>query len=269
MKTESSVALSLILPAYNEAERLPPYLESVRRYFESTFARRYEVVVVDDGSMDELPRVLEMAGADWPELTVVRHPSNRGKGAAVRSGVAVARGELLLFADADGAASIEEERALRAAVADGADIAVGSRLLGLEVPSRSRRRWYRDLAGRCFAEVVRRLIPLPVRDTQCGFKLFRREAGLALFRQCRECGYLIDVELLILAKEWGFRVAEVPVQWRDVPGSKVRLVRDGWKMLIGTLRLQQKVRSDGNRLARGEVIEHSERGRPSSVHSRV
>jgi dolichyl-phosphate beta-glucosyltransferase len=228
-----SHSLSVVIPAYNEAIRLPPYLLSIREYLERTLAGNYEVVVVDDGSQDGLSDLLEKRRVEWPQLCLHRHRANRGKGAAVRTGMLAARGTFLLFADADGATPIEEEQLLRAALAGGADLAIGSRLLDDGAFKRSKRLLSRDLAGRSFAWLVRQFLGLPLRDTQCGFKMFRREAGQTLFRLCREPGYLFDLEVLIRAQQLGFRTAEVPVRWRDVPGSKVRLLRDGWKMARG------------------------------------
>lgn len=236
------IAFSLVIPAYNEACRLPRYLESVRRHLTAEFSGRYEVIVVDDGSQDELPVFLNQLRRGWPELSVVRHPTNRGKGAAIRSGMLVAQGALLLFTDADGATPIEEELALRTAIRGGAQIATGSRVSASGGTKRTVRGWLRGVIGQCFAGLTRSLLDLSVRDSQCGFKLFTREAGMALFLCSRECGFLIDVEILSLARQMNFRVAEVPVGWREMPGSKVRLVRDGWKMFWGLWGLHRRIR---------------------------
>ena len=164
--------LSLILPALNQARRLPPYLQSVRGYLERSFRQSYEVIVVDDGSGDETAAVVQGLAAQWPQLRLLRHDKNEGKGSAVRTGVLAARGELLLFADADGAAPIEEHARLAAAIAQGADVAIGSRLLP-DPAIRRTRHWYRELLGRLFALAARRLLRISARDTQCGFKMFR------------------------------------------------------------------------------------------------
>ena len=165
-------ALSLILPALDEARRLPPYLQSVRAYLEQSFRQPYEVIVVDDGSRDETAAVVERLAGQWPQLRLLRHAQNEGKGAAVRTGVLAARGEFLLFADADGATPIEEHARLAAAIAQGADVAIGSRLAADPAIRRSRH-WYRGLTGKLFAFAARRLLRIPVLDTQCGFKMFR------------------------------------------------------------------------------------------------
>lgn len=220
-----SVTLSLVIPAYNEARRLPPYLASVRPYLDARYPGGYEVLVVDDGSEDDLRDVLAPRQADWPELIVLRHPANRGKGAAVRTGMLAARGEWLLFADADGATPIDQEAKLCEAIQRGADAAVGSRLIADAEVTR-RRTWGRGLAGRLFASLARWWLGISVRDTQCGFKMFRREAGRKLFSLGEESGYLFDLELLVLADRLGYRVAEVPVNWADVPGGHLSLVRN-------------------------------------------
>jgi len=234
------VNISIVIPAYNESERLPPYLRAIRGYFAEADPETYEVIVVDDGSRDRMADALGRSFADWHRLTVLRYPSNRGKGAAVREGVLAARGGLVLFADADGATPIEEEGKLRAAIAGGADLAVGSRLVRAPGVPRHRR-WHRGLGGLLFARLARSLLPLPVYDTQCGFKMFRRDAAARLFGACREDGYLFDLHVLGLAQRLGYRTAEVPVHWADVPGSRIRLVRDSWRMIAGLPRLRRSI----------------------------
>lgn len=149
------------------------------------------------------------------------------------------RGELLLFADADGATPIEESDRLRAAIEQGADIAVGSRLLsgsGIE----RRRSWSRGVMGRTFSLVTSLLLRLPVQDTQCGFKMFRREAGRRLFGMARENGYLFDLELLMLAQGQGYQIAEVPVNWSEQPGGHFHWVRESWSVASGLRRLRRR-----------------------------
>ncbi len=235
-------ALSLVIPAYNERRRLPPYLEQVRPYLDGQFAGRYEVIVVDDGSRDALAEVLEASARTWPQLRVLRHEQNRGKGAAVRTGMLAARGELILFADADGAAPIDQEARLREAVESGAEVAVGSRRLDQE--QAVRRRPLRKLAGWLFAAAARWWLGLSVRDTQCGFKMFRREAGRRLFGLSREDGFLFDLELLVLARRLGYRVAEVPIRWTDMPGGHLSLACQGPKALVELWRLRRRLRAE-------------------------
>ena len=245
------LGLSIIIPAYNEAHRLPPFLDSVRIYCDALSPSAYQVLVVDDGSTDDTPQVVEDRVAHWGQLSLVRHPHNQGKGAAVRTGLTAGAGDLLLVSDADGSFPIQEEAKLRSAIWGGADLAVGSRLLKGSRPCSPRHR-LRAATTRLFACAARWAFGLSVRDTQCGFKMFRRCAALQLVGVCRERGYLIDVELLAWACRLGHQVAEVPVAWRDVPGSKVRPVRDGLRMLGGLVRLR---RNWDRRSRRGETQE--------------
>lgn len=237
-----SVSLSLILPAYNEAQRLPPFLTDVRAYLAEYFVDDYEVIVVDDGSTDGLAAMLDETARDWPQLRALCLQENQGKGAAVRTGMLMARGQMLLFADADGATPIEEEQRLRAAIEAGADVAIGSRLLDSSEVSR-RRTWPRGLIGRAFARLARWMLKVPVCDSQCGFKMFRRDPARHLFSLVQEKGYLFDLELLVLAERLEYEVAEVPVNWREVPGGHLSMARH-WKIiLVGLRRLRARMKA--------------------------
>jgi dolichyl-phosphate beta-glucosyltransferase len=202
--------------------------------------KRFEIIVVDDGSNDGTECLLKEWSADGPPFRFLRHANNRGKGAALRTGLLAATGELLLFADADGAASIEDERKLRSAIEAGADIAIGSRQIA--VPGApGRRSLWRGLAGRLFSLVVRVALHPPVSDTQCGFKMLRRAAVLPVLKMCQEEGYLFDLELLLLAQRLKLKIAEVPIRWLDVEGSKVRFARDPAVMLMGLSRVRRRM----------------------------
>jgi dolichyl-phosphate beta-glucosyltransferase len=234
---------SVVIPAYNEALRLPPYLADVVAYFDGR-GEPYEVLVVDDGSRDETAaRVLE-AQAAHPSVSLHRLEVNRGKGFAVRAGMRAARGVLRLMADADGATPIGEVKRLEAAIQAGADIAVGSR--ALSDPSVSRQvRLHRQLSGELFNFLVRQLGVPGIKDTQCGFKLFRGAAADTLFGELRTDGFGFDVELFLLAGRRGYRVAEVAINWADRPGSKVAVWKDGPRMLAQILAARRRLaRSD-------------------------
>lgn len=233
-----AISLSVVIPAYNERERLPPYLESVREHCDREFGGCYEVVVVDDGSSDGLGEFLAEEFLEWRQLALRRHPRNQGKGAAVRTGVLAARGRVVLFADADGATPIAEERTLRDAIHSGADVAVGDRQRDSTRTTRSRRRAF---VGQMFSWVVRFAFDVGVRDTQCGFKMFTAAAARSLFSLTQRHDYLFDVELLWWAKRLHLVVAQIPVTWREVPGSKMRLLRDATNMLRGLVQLRGRL----------------------------
>jgi len=230
--------LSLVLPAYNEEERLPAFLHSVRRYLDHDCENTYEVIIVDDGSRQPLAIVLRDLVSSWPRLRIIRHPRNWGRGLAVRTGIRATKGSLILVSDSDGACPIEQERDLAKPLSEGAEVAIASRIVFARSAVRERL-WYRALLGRSFALLARKCLGLSVFDTQCGFKLFRREAALVLCELCSETGFLFDVELLWWAERLGYRIAEIPVTWREMPGSKVRLFKDGARMLYGLARMRQ------------------------------
>lgn len=232
--------LSLVIPAYNEVGRVGAFLADVRDHLDAAYPGRYEVLVVDDGSRDGTADLVRAETDRWPELRLLGHNVNRGKGAAVRTGMLEARGTRLLFADADGATPIAEERRLAAALDGGAAVAVGSRVVpGIGVTRD--RNWRRAVGGRVFAWAARAAVGVRVRDTQCGFKMFDGEVGRYLFAAGAETGYLFDLEVLALAAWWGYPVAEVAVNWSERAGSKVRLVRDTARMFGGLPRLRKQV----------------------------
>lgn len=243
-----TISLSIVLPAYNEASRLPPFLAAVRDYVEENYPGAHEVIVVDDGSQDETGTLLVQMARHWTSLVILSHTVNQGKGAAVRTGVLAARGEWILFADADGATPITETARLAEALQQGADVAVGSRLIAMDGLVRQRS-WLRRLAGRSFAALARWWLAIPEQDTQCGFKMFRRHAAQQLFSAGCESGYLFDLELLALAHHWGFRVVEVPVNWREVPGSHLSLTAELGRVLRGLVRIRRRLRRMANRNA--------------------
>lgn len=223
--------LSVVIPAFNEAQRLPAFLDHVRQWAAAD-GRAIEIIVVDDGSSDNPAQLAEQGGA-----RVIRLERNSGKGAAVRKGMLQARGRLRLFADADGATRMTELAALERAVAGGAEIAIGSREGRGTVVKASR---LRRFLGRWFNRAVRLGSVRGIRDTQCGFKLFATDRAVALFGDTRENGFAFDVELLYLAQRRGITIAEVPVNWTEIPGSKVRLARDGWRMLKAVRRIRRR-----------------------------
>jgi len=223
------LAWSIVIPAYNEAERLPRTLDEVTAFFDGKDVA-YEVLVADDGSTDDTPGAVRAAARAHPAVRLLREPRNRGKGAAVRRGMLAARGALRLFADADGATPIAEVKRLEAALAAGADVAIGSRGLvdpGVVIAARR----HRVLAGRVFNWVVARAGLDGVADSQCGFKAFTAAAADRLFPALVTEGFGFDVELLLRARAAGLRVTEVAVNWTDQAGSKSGVIKDGPRML--------------------------------------
>ena len=234
--------ISVVIPAYNEAERLPRYLKEVVAYFEGRH-EPYEVLVVDDGSSDRTSdRVQEMSG-EHPSISILTFSENRGKGRAVRAGMTMARGDLRLMADADGATPIAEVKRLEAALEGGADLALGSRARPDGAVVRHTR-LHRRLVGNVFNLIVRGLGVWDVADTQCGFKLFRGPVADDLFAALRTEGYGFDVELLLLARHRGYRIVEVPINWADQPGSKVGVLRHGPGMLREILVARWRLSTD-------------------------
>jgi dolichyl-phosphate beta-glucosyltransferase len=228
-ESRASIALSIIIPTYNETHRLPPYLQRISEYCKG---RRlsHEILVVDDGSRDGTVELVEKFRAEHPEVRLLRLLRNTGKGAAVRTGIREANGGLRLIADADGAAPIQEFARLEAAVDAGADIAIGSRFLGSHDHRFTvRARWHRSVFGRWFNLLVQSLGIAGISDTQCGFKLFRDSVARDLFSVSRVNGYGYDLEILFVSQRRGYRIAEVPINWTDQPGSKVHVVSDGWR----------------------------------------
>ena len=221
--------LSIVIPAFNEEARLGPTLRDYVAYCRRT-GRRVELIVVDDGSLDRTSVVVNTLESEFPEVRLIRLAENHGKGHAVRSGVVNAQGKLVLFADADGATPLSEIERLEAAIASGADVAIGSRALH-DARVRVNARLYRRVIGRVFHGLVQTLTVSGVKDTQCGFKLFRGTVAHDLFSRMRIQGFSFDVEVLMMAQRRGYRIAEVPVNWTHQPGSKVNLVTDSALML--------------------------------------
>lgn len=231
----SLVRLSVVLPAYDEGSRLVATLQHIRETLDLE-SPSWEVIVVSDGSTDETGRTLAPILTAEPRFVFVDNRNRQGKGGAVRDGVRVARGQRVLFSDADLSTPIESLPALMRALDDGADVAIASRRLPgseLEIPQGPVRRF----AGRAFSVAVQLLTGLPFQDTQCGFKLFTRSAAQRVFPELSEKGFAFDVEILCSAREQGLRVEEVAVPWRNSRDSKVSLRRDGAKMLRAIARL--------------------------------
>jgi dolichyl-phosphate beta-glucosyltransferase len=223
-----SPEISVIIPAYNEQDRIAPTLRSVSRYFR-TRGTSVEIIVVDDGSRDGTSDMVTEMSAEMGELRLIRLAANSGKGCAVRTGVVNALGGRIVFADADGATPIEEIVRLEAALDAGADVAIGSRAKHQD-GVRVKAKLYRRVMGRAYHALVSLLTVSGIEDTQCGFKLFQAPVAQDLFCRMRMNGFSFDVEVLMMAQRGGYSIAEVPVNWTHQPGSRVNLVTDSVRM---------------------------------------
>jgi dolichyl-phosphate beta-glucosyltransferase len=236
---DSDLDVSMVIPAYNEQTRLPKTLTAVMEYFSKT-PRSHEVIVVDDGSSDETARLVREFSLRWPSIKLLRLPRNMGKGAAVRAGVLNSLGRFIVFNDADGATPPAMTERLLAALEEGADVAIGSRDAFAD-DRRVERTWRRALIGGVFSVLVNLWVVRGIRDTQCGFKMFRRHVAYDIFERQRIDGFAFDVEVLRLARVLRFNIVPVPIDWTEVPGSKVRIGRDACRMLWDILRVRYLV----------------------------
>lgn len=228
--------LSVVVPAYNEEARIGASLARMLQYLGSQ-GYSFEILVVDDGSTDSTRRTVAEAAHGQAEIRVLHYDGNRGKGYAVRHGMLRAAGDFVLFSDADLATPIEEVEKLFARLREGSEIAIGSR----DVPgSRLERRQstLRELGGKLFNRCVQVVAVPGIHDTQCGFKLFTRAAAHSIFRLCQIDNFSFDVEVLFLARQLGYSIAETPVRWAHQEGSKVRFVRDAFRMLKTLFRIK-------------------------------
>ncbi len=227
--SEAALEVSIVIPSYNEELRLPATLERIAAYLERE-KRNTEVIVVDDGCTDRTTEVARSFQEKIPQLRVVANGTNRGKGYSVRRGSLEARGEIVLFTDADLSSPIEEAGKLLAALKDH-DVAIGSRAVDrrlIEV----RQSVFREFAGILFNKIVRLILRLPFVDTQCGFKAFRRKRCRVIFEQQTIERFGFDPELLYLARHHGLSIVEVPVRWAHSPATKVSMLRDSVQMFL-------------------------------------
>ncbi len=237
--------LSVVVPAFNEAQRLPRTLYDISAFLAGQ-GYPSEIIVVDDGSVDGTALAVEEFSRHTPSVSLIRN-QHRGKANTVRTGMLVASGQYVLFTDADNATPIQEWRKLQPLLEQGYDVAIGSREgVGAR---RYDEPWHRHLMGRVFNLIVQSLLIPGIQDTQCGFKAFRRSAAQDLFGSMRLYGddtQLVqgamltgfDVEVLFMARKWGYRIAEVPVVWHYGKESKVSAVRDSWRNLRDVLRVR-------------------------------
>jgi dolichyl-phosphate beta-glucosyltransferase len=231
-----NITYSIVIPAYNEGERLGATLEKVLGYVRAQ-GWNAEVIVVNDGSRDNTAELVRGLAQRDPLLRLVENPGNRGKGYSVRHGMLNARGEVVVFSDADLSSPIEEMPKLLAALAAGADIAIGSRWLQAELQTRRQSR-HRQLFGRVFNLLLRIILGLHFKDTQCGFKAFSRRAAQTILPLQRIERWGFDPEILFLARKFRFRVEEVPVLWGHSGDTRIHPFVDGARMFWELLRIR-------------------------------
>jgi glycosyltransferase involved in cell wall biosynthesis len=229
--------LSIVIPAYNEGKRISRTLETLQEYLGSK-GWVAEVIVVNDGSSDDTVAVVRSYISKWAALQLVDNGGNHGKGFSVRNGALGAQGDIVLFTDADLSAPIAEAPKLIDPIANGeCDVTFGSRavdrsLIGVHQST------FRETSGRIFNLFVQTLTGLPFKDTQCGFKAFRRSAAGPVFERQTIMGFGFDPEILYIAKKRGLRLREIPVRWDHVEGTTVRFLRDSCRMFLDLLQIR-------------------------------
>ncbi|MEN6511287.1 MAG: dolichyl-phosphate beta-glucosyltransferase [Chloroherpetonaceae bacterium] len=225
--------ISIVIPAYNEEERLPTTLRTIIDYFEN-LSKDYEIIVVDDGSQD---KTAEIAQHFNPRVKVIKLSKNLGKGAAVREGISHAQGDFILFSDADLSTPITEFHKLQESLENGSHIAIGSRAIDSSL-IKVHQPFYREFMGKTFNKIVRALVLRGIHDTQCGFKMFKKSVAKQIFSLAKIDGFGFDVEILYLAHKMNFKIAEIPVEWRNDTKSKISPVYDSLKMFFEILKIR-------------------------------
>jgi len=229
---------SIVVPAYNESARLGSSLDKILSYIaRQKWSAEVEVIVVNDGSRDDTAQIVRRLAQKNSALRLVENPGNRGKGYSVRNGMLQARGQVVVFSDADLSSPIEELPKLLNALSGGADIAIGSRWLQSELQTQ-RQPIHRQLFGRIFNLLLRITLSLHFKDTQCGFKAFQKTAVQRIFPLQKIERWGFDPEILFLARKFGFRVQEVPVAWAHSGGTRIHPLTDGSRMFWDMLRIR-------------------------------
>jgi dolichyl-phosphate beta-glucosyltransferase len=231
--------LTVVVPVYNEHKRMESGFANLFPYLQKNFMK-WEVIYVDDGSTDQTYQKLLEAQSEQPGLRIIRNVKNAGKGNAVRRGLEEGKGDILLFSDADFSSPIEEAEKLLDAISSGYDIAIASRGMtnsNIEVAQH----WMRETMGKVFNLIIRTLLPLHYQDTQCGFKMFRREAARSIVSRMKMDGFAFDVEMLVIAQVLRMKVIEIPITWRDAKGSKVHPIKSSLQMFQDVIKIRYRL----------------------------
>ncbi len=226
--------LSVIIPAYNEEERLPEMLLDLQSFL-NEYEGTYEIIVVNDGSKDNTVGVVRDFEKKWDHIKLINNQENAGKGAVVRQGMLKSSGELRIFADADGATPFREITKLLEASKKGSDVVIASRAMK---SSNVKTNWFLRFRGRVFNFLVNRILGLKLTDLQCGFKLFNKESAQIIFSNQKIDGFAFDAEVLYKAKKNGYKISEVPIEWNSKSGSKVHPILDPIKMLVEVIKIR-------------------------------
>ncbi|MHB1457004.1 MAG: dolichyl-phosphate beta-glucosyltransferase [Armatimonadota bacterium] len=234
---KTSPRLIIVIPAYNEAARILDSLTAIGLYIEKQ-DYTCKALVVDDGSTDSTLSKCRYFAQKHPWMQILSYNHNKGKGHAVRTGIIHSTADYYLICDADLATPIDELDGFWHFIDEGADIVIASRpIQGSHLMKRQP--LYREMAGRALNHVIRILAVRDITDTQCGFKLFRGEAAKKIFSKCEINGWSFDIEVLYIAQKLGFNIKEAAVHWYHRPGSKIRFLRDGMRMLRDITRIRK------------------------------
>jgi len=220
----SSLQLSIVIPAYNEEKRLPKTLAAIQKFLQKTKLKA-EIIVVNDGSTDNTIKIIEQLKTTIPELKLINYSKNQGKGYAVKKGIQASQGQKILFTDADNSTPIEELPKLMAKAEKGYKVVFGSRYLKKN-SIKIKQPLYRKWLGRVGNSMIQFLLVEGIKDSQCGFKLFSYEAAQEIFARQKVKRFGFDMEALVIAKNLGYKMAEVPVSWYNDGSSKVRPFKD-------------------------------------------
>lgn len=232
-----SIYLSVIIPAYNEAERIVPTLRATSEWLIKQNIV-HEIIVVNDGSSDNTSEVVTAIAKELPNLRLVDSFPNKGKGHVVRLGMLEAKGNLRLFMDADNSTTIEQLPQLLSAITAGSHIAIGSRR-AIGAYGAVKAPWYRRVWSRIANRVVRKGLISGISDTQCGFKLFTAESAQACFSRAKFNGWAFDLEVLALAQALGYKIRELPVAWVHDQRTKINPIKDAIKITKEFMKIRQ------------------------------
>ncbi|MFC1690536.1 dolichyl-phosphate beta-glucosyltransferase [Nanoarchaeota archaeon] len=225
--------ISIVIPAYNEEKRIGNSLKKILSYLKKN-KFNFEIIVVDDGSTDNTIKIVKKINSN---IRIIKNNSNKGKGFSVRKGILSANKQLILFSDADLSTPIEELPRLIKAIEDDYDLAIGSRAItGAKIEIHQP--FYREAIGRIFNKIVQTIATWGIKDTQCGFKLFKKKTAKEIFSRLTINNFGFDVEAIFIAKKKGYKIKEIPITWINSAGSKVSPVKDSIKMFLDLFKIR-------------------------------